>query len=105
MASRRAQIEALLEEDPSDVFLRYGLALEYEKEGQMQRALEILERLMAEDPPYVPAFHMSGQWHAQAGRLEAARDVLRRGIETARNQGRQHDAAEMSDLLTTIGAG
>jgi len=104
MSDRRTQIEAMLEDDPSDPFLRYSLALELEKEGNLAEALDLLDQLMQDDPPYVPAFHMAGQWLVQAGKADEAREVLREGIETARNQGKQHDAAEMSDLLTTIGA-
>ena len=32
--TRREKIEVMLADDPSDVFLRYSLALELEKEGQ-----------------------------------------------------------------------
>ena len=101
--SRRAQIEQLLAEDPHDPFLQYSLALEYEKEGAVDEALERLGALMRNDPPYVAAFHMAGQIYAKAGRLEEARRVLREGIEAARDQQRQHDAAEMADLLATLG--
>ena len=101
--SRRAQIEQLLAEDPNDLFLQYSLALEYEKEGAVDEALKRLGALMRNDPPYVAAFHMAGQIYAKAGRLEEARRVLREGIEAARDQQRQHDAAEMADLLATLG--
>ncbi len=102
--SRRAQIEQLLAEDPHDTFLQYSLALEYEKEGAVDEALKRLHVLMREDPPYVAAFHMAGQIYAKAGRLEDARRVLREGIESAREQERQHDAAEMADLLASLGS-
>ena len=101
--SRRTQIEQLLAEDPHDPFLRYSLALEYEKEGSVDEALKRLCDLMRNDPPYVAAFHMAGQIYAKAGRLEEARRILREGIEAARDQERQHDAAEMADLLATLG--
>ena len=101
--SRRAKIEAMLQDDPNDTFLRYSLALELDKEGETSPCLEELRRLMEEDPPYVPAFHMAGQILVKSGRAEDARTALRRGIEAARAQSRQHDAAEMADLLATIG--
>jgi hypothetical protein len=43
--SRREKIEALLAEDPADVFLRYSLALELESEGAWEAGLSILEDL------------------------------------------------------------
>lgn len=101
--SRRDRIEQLLAEDPHDAFLQYSLALEYEKEGAIDEALARLHSLMREEPPYVAAFHMAGQIYAKAGRLEEARQVLREGIDEARKQQRQHDAAEMADLLASLG--
>ena len=35
MSSRREKIEALLADDPNDSFLRYSLAMELDKEGQL----------------------------------------------------------------------
>ncbi len=103
--SRREQIEQLLAEEPNDVFLKYSLALEYDREGNTAESLRRLEELMAVESPYVPAFHMAGQIYAKSGQTEEAREVLRKGIEIARAQGRQHDAAEMADLLATLGKG
>ncbi len=35
--SRREQIEAMLRDEPNDLFLRYGLAMEYRKEAIMPK--------------------------------------------------------------------
>ena len=59
--TRRMKIEAMLKDDPQDVFLRYSLALEMESGDEWEAGLEILEQLARETPPYVPAFHMAGQ--------------------------------------------
>ena len=103
-ASRRDKIEAMLADDPHDVFLRYSLAMELEKEGDHQRSLEQLRGLMAETPAYVPAFFRTGQQLASLGRVNDARAVLRQGIEHARQQGDAHAAGEMSELLASLGA-
>lgn len=102
--SRREKIEALLKDDPGDVFLRYSLALELESEGDWQAGLEILEQLARESPPYVPAFHMAGRHLVKHGRIEDARRALREGIEAARATGEAHAAAEMAELLASLGA-
>jgi hypothetical protein len=36
MPTRREKIEALLANEPEDQFLRYGLAIEFENEGQFE---------------------------------------------------------------------
>jgi len=104
MTSRREKIEAMLADDPSDTFLRYSLALELEKEGRHEESLERLGDLMADDPPYVPAFFMAGQQLATLGRIAEARAALRNGIEAARREGNAHAAGEMSEFLATLGA-
>lgn len=101
--SRRAKIEAMLAESPDDTFLRYGLALELEKEGKHDSSLAELGRLMQADPPYVPAFFMAGQQFARLGRIDEARRALREGIEQARAQGNAHAAGEMSEFLAGLG--
>lgn len=103
MPARREKIEALLADDPNDLFLRYSLALELEKEGRHAESLELLEQLIREDPPYVPAAFMAGQQLARLGRIDDARAVLRRGIELARAAGNSHAASEMSEFLAGLG--
>jgi predicted Zn-dependent protease len=101
--TRRMKIEAMLKDDPQDVFLRYSLALEMESGDDWEAGLEILEQLARETPPYVPAFHMAGQHLVKYGRVDDARRALREGIEAARAAGNSHAAAEMSELLMSLG--
>ena len=101
--SRREKIEAMLRDDPDDVFLRYSLALELEGEGRWEEGLEILEQLSRGTPPYVPAFHMAARHLVAHGKLDDARRALREGIEIARVQGEAHAAGEMSELLMSLG--
>lgn len=103
--SRREKIEALLRDDPGDVFLRYSLALELESAGEWEACLEILEDLGRGAPPYVPALQMAGQFLAARDRIEDARRALREGIEAAREQGNAHAAREMAELLMSLGGG
>jgi predicted Zn-dependent protease len=103
-ASRREKIEAMLADDPADVFLRYSLAMELDKEGQHERSLAEFARLTSDSPPYVPAFFMAAQQLARLGRIAEARAALRDGIEQARAAGNAHAAGEMSEFLASLGA-
>jgi tetratricopeptide (TPR) repeat protein len=100
--SRRERIESMLADDPRDTFLRYSLAMELDKEDDHERSLETLRGLMADAPPYVPAFFMSAQQLARLSRVDEARTVLRQGIEQARQQGNAHAAGEMSEFLASL---
>jgi thioredoxin-like negative regulator of GroEL len=101
--SRRQKIEAMLATEPRDAFLRYSLAMETQKEGDHVRSLDLLRELMADNPPYIPAFLMCGQQLVQLGRIDDARSALRGGIEAARAQNNAHAAGEMSELLASLG--
>jgi predicted Zn-dependent protease len=103
MPSRRERLEAMLADDPQDRFLRYGLAMELDKEGEHERGLSLLADLAREDPPYVPAFFMSAQILERHDRVGEARCVLREGIEAARVQGDSHAAGEMAEFLAQLG--
>lgn len=100
--SRRERIEAMLADDPHDAFLRYSLAMELDKEEDHDRSLELLRGLMADQPPYVPAFFMAGQQLVRLGHTNEARTALRDGIEHARRTGDAHAAGEMSEFLASL---
>ncbi len=104
MISRRERTEQMLAETPGDPFLRYVLAMEWSKEGELEKALELFRGLMADSPPYVPAFLMAAQRLHAADRIAEARAVLRDGIEAARRAGDSHADAEMGDLLAMLGS-
>jgi len=93
----------MLADEPGDSFLRYSLALEWAKEGDHDKSLELLEKLSEESPPYVPAFFMAAQQLVPLGRVTEARRYLRDGIEAARREGNDHAAGEMSEFLTGLG--
>ena len=102
--SRKEKILSMLADDPDDTFLRYSLAMELRSEGDQEASLGKLGELMSDSPPYVPAFFMAAQQLVDLGRIEQARTHLRDGIDQARDQGDGHAAAEMSELLASLGS-
>jgi thioredoxin-like negative regulator of GroEL len=94
----------MLADNPRDVFLRYAMALELDKEGDHAGSLSRLAELQRDEPPYVPAFFMAAQQLVSQERVAEARAALRDGIEQARQQGDAHAAGEMSELLAQLGA-
>lgn len=103
MPTRREKIEAMLADDPTDVFLRYSLAMELDKQGDHDASLQRLHDLTQDAAPYVPAFFMAGQQLARQGRVNESRAILRDGIQAARTQGDAHAAGEMSEFLASLG--
>lgn len=104
MSTRRQKIEAMLVEEPGDLFLRYSLAMELDKDGEHEASLARLGELMGEQPAYVPAFFMAAQQLTRLDRVQEARAALRDGIDQARQQGNGHAAGEMSEFLAGLGS-
>lgn len=94
----------MLADDPQDVFLRYSLAMELDKEGDNSASLAKFAELTRENPSYVPAFFMAAQQLTRLERVDEARTFLRDGIEAARQQGNAHAAGEMSEYLASLGS-
>ena len=101
--SRRQQIEEMLLEDPQDEFLRYSLAMELAKDGEVEKSLDLFKQLYSGSPPHVPAFFMAAQQLTKQGEINEARTILRNGIDAAREQGNTHAAGEMSEFLSNLG--
>jgi len=101
--SRIEQLKKLLESDPDDVFLMFGLAMEYRKADQPEEALAEFKKINSKDPNYVPAYFMQGQTLIALGRRDEAKDVLQRGIEVAKSVNDPHAVAEMTETLQAIG--
>ena len=102
MASRREKLEVMLQSSPDDQMLRYMLAMEFDKEGNSERSLQLFEGLMTATTPYVPAFLMAGQLLTRMGRIEDARKTFSSGIQQAQEQNNSHAAGEMTGFLAGL---
>ena len=92
----------VLAANPADAFARYGLAMEYSKAGQTERALEEFKILLEKNPDYTPAYFMAGQTLASAGRTDEAKRMLVDGIASASRTGNQHAQSEMTAMLEEL---
>ena len=101
--SRREMLEEMLVSDPTDTFLRYGLAMELAREGNPRQAVQRLHSLIADEPSYVPAYFQAAQMLLKEGENCSAADLLRRGIAAAQAKSDLHAAGEMAGLLEQIG--
>lgn len=101
--TRRAQIEAMMAEDPDDDgFLRYCLAMEYLTEGNEDKAQEWFLALLKAKPDYVPGYLQLGQLLNRRGDDEDAKTAFRQGIAVARQKGDEHAAGEMTSFLAAL---
>jgi predicted Zn-dependent protease len=95
---RIALLTQVLEQNPTDAFARYGLAIAHISDGDTNAALAEFDILIGHNPDYVPAYQMSAQTLAKLGRGEEALERLHSGIAAANRTGNQHALAEMEAL-------
>ncbi|HVO79217.1 MAG TPA: tetratricopeptide repeat protein [Terriglobales bacterium] len=100
---RVAMLNEILAENPGDAFARYGLALEYSKAGQLERALEEFGKLLSAHPDYTAGYFMAAQALAAVSRTEEAKKMLTDGIASARRTGNAHAQSEMEAMLAELG--
>jgi tetratricopeptide (TPR) repeat protein len=99
---RLEKLQKLLERDPNDAFLLYGIALEHKKLGDAAGAIEFLDRVIARDPGYCYAYHQKGLTLESTGDLDAAKAAYRAGIEAAKRTGDAHAQSEIEAALSMI---
>jgi predicted Zn-dependent protease len=100
---RRLMLEQSLAEDPTDSFLRYGLAVQCLREGEIADGRQRLLALIADHPEnQVAAYQQLAQSYIDTGEAPDAAVVLRTGITKAKAAGDWHAAAEMQQMLDSL---
>jgi predicted Zn-dependent protease len=100
---RIAALNEILTEHPKDSFARYGLAMEYSKQGDFDRALAEFAILLENDPTYTAGYFMAAQTLVRAERVADAKKMLDEGIASARSTGNLHAQSEMEAMLAELG--
>jgi predicted Zn-dependent protease len=96
-------LNEVLAQNPNDAFARYGLAMEYSKSGQVERAMEEFTKLLAANPDYTPGYFMAAQTLARENRRDEAKKMLVDGIASARRTNNSHAQGEMEAMLAELG--
>ena len=104
MSSPRLEIlKSMVEQNPTDSFARYGLAMEYRNSGDLQAAMAEFRSLMSINPDYSPAYFHGGQTLERMGLLDEAREVYTKGVEVTIRTGNEHARSEMQGALDLLG--
>jgi predicted Zn-dependent protease len=99
---RIALLTEVLSQNPTDAFARYGLAMEYSKAGEVERALDEFSKLLAAHPDYTAGYFMAAQTLAKVERTEEAKKMLGDGIASAKKTGNAHAQSEMEAMLAEL---
>lgn len=94
--NRLTQLEQFLQDDPSDPFNYYAVALEYLKQDT-GKAKALFVALCARFPDYLPTYYPFAHLLIEEGNWAEAESTFQRGIETAKKLG---DAKALRELTT-----
>lgn len=101
-AERLAQLRALLADEPGDAFLRYAIALELKRVGNMEEAVADLEALLRDHPAHVPSYYQMAVMLADLGRFPEAMAACDAGMLHSTVAGDQKARAELNALKGSI---
>lgn len=93
--TRLNQLFELNKQDPDDEFITYGIALEYIKMNNFEKAQSFLEALQKRVPNYVPTYYQLAKVYEQLKRYEDALVTYQKGIPVAQTGG---DLKAVSEL-------
>lgn len=97
--SRIDIFKQMLQSDPVNSSILFGLAKEYEKVGQSQEMIETLERYLAIADDEGNAFGMLARAYEQAAQPDKAKATYQRGIDAAMAHGHPSMAEEYRTAL------
>lgn len=100
-ASRIDIFRIMLESDPDNTSVMFGLAKEYEKAGRFGEMVEVLTEYLHRADDEGNAYGMLASAHLRDGNREAARRAYERGIEVAQAHGHPSMAEDYRMFLET----
>jgi tetratricopeptide (TPR) repeat protein len=95
-------LKSMLAQNPCDSFARYGLAMEHVINGELEPAVAEFRVLLEYNPEYAAAYFHGGQALEKLGRIEEAREMYLKGIETTSRTGDHHTKSELQGALDML---
>lgn len=101
-AERLEQLRGMLEDEPGDLFLRYAIALELKREGDMEQAIVELEAILTDDPKHIASYYQLALLFADVGRTADAAATCKAGAMESLVTGDRKARAELLELLAGL---
>ena len=100
MAQSRIEVfEQILQSDPTNTAVLFGLAKEYEKAGDDPRLIEALERYLAAADDEGNAYGMLARAYERTNQPDKARGAYQRGVDVSMAHGHPGMAEEYRAIL------
>lgn len=103
--NRLDQLKMMLQDDPSDSFLLFALAMEYNKCEDYEMAIDVFEKLRKVDEDYVGLYYHLGACYSEIDDDEKALEIYQKGIQIAEKLKDQHAKAELMNVKVNLEMG
>lgn len=101
-SNRLKQLYQFLQDRPSDEFLLFAIAKEYEGLGNEEKAESYYLKLQDVNPKYVGTYYHLGKLYERAEDFEIALLTYEKGMEIAKNIGDRHAYGELQGAKDLI---
>lgn len=102
MSKRLPYLLQLLESSPTDSFVLFAIAKEYENAADPAQALSYYKKLHDTDPAYVGLYYHLGKLYEQQQDAGNAISTYKQGIEVARKVSDFHALSELQGALLNL---
>ena len=89
----------MLDDEPDNTMVMFGLAKEYEKLGEWNNVIEVLERYLASADDEGNAYGTLANAYLQTGNRDKAVETLHKGIDVSLGHGHPSMASEYKMTL------
>lgn len=100
--SRELMFVQVLEIDEIDEIALYGLAQIRFDQNKLQESAQLLDRLLENHPKHTRSYLLRAKIHIESSQKDAAKLLLRNGINIAKKKGELMPANEMQALLSKL---
>ncbi|MTI32117.1 tetratricopeptide repeat protein [Xanthovirga aplysinae] len=98
-SERTKQLLGFLKKDPDDPFIKYAIAMEYQKTDK-KKALFYFESLLKEHEDYLPTYYHVAKLLIDINQKKEVEGIFKKGIELAQKQGDYLALRELQNAYT-----
>jgi Tfp pilus assembly protein PilF len=99
---RITQLMSLLEQSPSDSFLKHAMALEYVKIGNDLGAQKLFEEVIINDENYIGSYYHLAKLYERLLNYQSAINTYQQGIIIAQKLQDRHSLSELRSALEQL---
>lgn len=99
MPSRLEQLQQMLLQEPNDEFLQYAIAMEYFSDGDTQKAVDGLQKILAQNKNYLAAYYQLGKCYEGQDKIAEAKKIYEQGVVIAKEQNQMKTLNELKEAI------